>query len=138
MRIGEVAEHLGVETHVLRHWEDVGVIQPERTAAGYRNYDNEMLARLQIVVACKGAGLSLEEIRVVLHSREAGRRAAIRRRRQIVDSDIKKLRNTRRFLDHVIDCRHSLVTRCPACSEFAETSHRNSGGPSFSVGHLAH
>lgn len=39
-RIAGAADQLGVATHVLRHWEDVGVIVPERLSSGHRVYDD--------------------------------------------------------------------------------------------------
>ncbi|WP_415504468.1 helix-turn-helix domain-containing protein [Actinomyces slackii] len=36
--IGAAAAELGVSVHVLRHWEDVGVLVPARDALGRRRY----------------------------------------------------------------------------------------------------
>ncbi len=32
--IGELAARFGLATHVLRHWEDVGLLTPSATPAG--------------------------------------------------------------------------------------------------------
>jgi DNA-binding transcriptional MerR regulator len=37
-RIGEVAELLGVETHVLRYWESEFKLKPHRSSSGQRLY----------------------------------------------------------------------------------------------------
>ena len=34
--IGELAGRFGLETHVLRHWESEGLLDPERERSGYR------------------------------------------------------------------------------------------------------
>jgi len=36
--IGELAARSGVATPVLRHWEDVGLLSPDRRVAGRRVY----------------------------------------------------------------------------------------------------
>ncbi|HPZ50488.1 MAG TPA: MerR family DNA-binding transcriptional regulator, partial [Propionibacteriaceae bacterium] len=39
MRIGQLAQRVGVTPHVLRAWEKrYGLLRPERTASGYRLY----------------------------------------------------------------------------------------------------
>ncbi|WP_340688600.1 MerR family DNA-binding transcriptional regulator [Amycolatopsis coloradensis] len=37
LSVGEVAERFGLATHVLRHWESVGLLKPAR-AAGSRSF----------------------------------------------------------------------------------------------------
>ena len=56
MRIGEAATQLDVATHVLRHWEDEGVVVPRRSVSGHREYDEEHLVRCRIVRSCQAAG----------------------------------------------------------------------------------
>lgn len=42
LRIGELAERLGVSTTSLRRWESQGLLPPaQRTTAGWRGYDEE-------------------------------------------------------------------------------------------------
>ncbi|PFG29435.1 MerR family transcriptional regulator [Paramicrobacterium agarici] len=119
MKIAEAAARLGVETHVLRHWEDMKLVVPERTAAGHREYSEEHVRRLQIVQACRGVGVSLREIRHVLHRGEQGRDAVIDRRLAAIRRQREELDAAELFLRHVRQCRHSLITRCPECSAYA-------------------
>lgn len=121
MRIREVADLLGVEPYVLRHWEDMGVIRPPRAANGYRKYDQETVTRLRIVLACREAGLSLKQTRLVLHRNAHGREEVIRSQRDHIDRQLAELGSTRRFLEHVLTCQHSLMSRCPTCSAYAAT-----------------
>lgn len=44
-RIGEVAELVGVEPHVLRYWEQEFRLRPHRSASGQRLYRKQDLAR---------------------------------------------------------------------------------------------
>jgi len=44
-RIGEVAELVGVETHVLRYWETEFRIRPQRSGTGQRMYQRRDIAK---------------------------------------------------------------------------------------------
>lgn len=120
MRIGDAAAALGLAAHVLRHWEDCGVVVPDRTRAGQRIYTDEHLGRCRIVIACQGVGMSLAEIRQVLHRSAAGRATVIAERIAAIRRQKVTLEAAERFLVHVTDCRHDLMTRCPDCAEYAE------------------
>ncbi|WP_156225992.1 MerR family transcriptional regulator [Pseudactinotalea suaedae] len=121
MKIGEVAARLGVATHVLRHWEDEGVVVPDRTSSGHRDYAEEHLRRLRIVQSCQAVGLRLAEIRLVLHHDQQGRETVIDRRLDAIRRQRAELERAETFLTHVRTCRHDLVTRCAACSAYART-----------------
>lgn len=119
MKIGEAAHRLGVAVHVLRHWDDVGVVVPDRTPSGQRDYSEEHLHRLRVLRACQGVGMSLPEIRQVLHRGEPERTSAIERRLQRIRTQRAQLEDAERFLVHVINCEHDLLTRCDSCTRYA-------------------
>ncbi|GAA1489837.1 MerR family transcriptional regulator [Brachybacterium sacelli] len=120
MRIADAAREIGVAEHVLRHWDDIGAVSPERTAAGHRDYSDEHLHRLRVLRACQEVGMSLAEIRLVLHRDESGRTEVITRQREHLRAQRERLEDAERFLAHVIDCRHDLLTRCPECSLYGD------------------
>ncbi|MGH3435110.1 MAG: MerR family transcriptional regulator [Sciscionella sp.] len=120
MRIGEAAAKLGVATHVLRHWEDERVVIPQRASSGHRDYAEEHLQRLRIVQSCQRVGLSLPEIRQILHRDEPERVAVIDRRVREIRRLREELDTAERFLGHVLECRHDFITRCAECSAYAE------------------
>ncbi len=70
MTIGELARRAGVTPRTLRHYEELGLLRPERTPAGYRVYGPADLARLQQVVSLLGLGLNLKQARRVLSGGE--------------------------------------------------------------------
>ena len=43
-RIGEVAQHVGVDAHVLRYWESEFKMKPHRSSSGQRLYRKQDLA----------------------------------------------------------------------------------------------
>jgi MerR family copper efflux transcriptional regulator len=131
LRIGEVAALVGVETHVLRHWEDMGVLVPPRSATGQRVYDDDAISRARVIRRCQHAGLSLAQIRALGPDDSASRRAVVEDHRSRIADDVLQLQATDRFLGHLLACRHSVISECRECSAFAEVSPRGgrSGTP---------
>jgi DNA-binding transcriptional MerR regulator len=118
--VGTAAEAVGVEAHVLRHWEDVGVLVPRRTASGHRRYDDELLTRARLVRLCQHAGLSLSDIRQLGVGDRERRIALIDATLDRIRADVSKLRRAERFLSHVVRCVHPVVSQCPDCAGFAQ------------------
>jgi DNA-binding transcriptional MerR regulator len=75
MRIGEVAESVGVNPKTIRYYEDIGLLPvPERTPTGYRNYTTADVDRLVFVKTAQRLGFTLAEVREILAFREQGQR----------------------------------------------------------------
>jgi DNA-binding transcriptional MerR regulator len=74
MRIGELATKVGVSTHVLRAWESrYGLLQPSRSAGGYRLYGPDDERRVREVIALREQGVSaVEASRRVLAAERSG------------------------------------------------------------------
>ncbi|MGM0928348.1 MAG: MerR family transcriptional regulator [Actinomycetota bacterium] len=65
--IQEVAKAAGTTSRTLRHYQDIGLLEPSRTGHnGYRYYDDEALLRLQRILLLRQLGLGLPEINEVL------------------------------------------------------------------------
>lgn len=60
--IKEAAERSGFPPSTLRYYDEIGLVTPERTGAGYRVYDDAALRRLTFIGRAKQLGCSLEEI----------------------------------------------------------------------------
>lgn len=63
--------------HVLRHWEDEGVLVPARDARGHRRYSEDDLMIARGVRRAQAAGLSLAQVRSFLDADEAGRQSLL-------------------------------------------------------------
>lgn len=111
--IGAVAEKLGLETHVLRHWESMGLVEPARDSAGRRCYGRDDLVRIATVVRSKEAGLSLEQIRVLLTSDSHGRHLVLEGHLAELDRRIAEIRLARAMAEHAFNCRAHDIAECP-------------------------
>lgn len=72
LRIGEVADLLGVTPKTVRHYEKIGLLkEAERSESGYRLYAASDLLRLHRIKKLRSLGLSLEQVRSVLGGEDA-------------------------------------------------------------------
>jgi MerR family copper efflux transcriptional regulator len=118
-RIGEAAETLGTQAHVLRHWEDMALLSPPRSASGHRIYDDEQLTRARLVQLCQRASLSLAEIRALGAADPHHRPGLITEKRDEIRQHMQRLQQADAFLEHVLACRHPIVSECEECVSFA-------------------
>jgi len=62
MRVSELAERAGTTATTIRFYEAEGALPaPSRADNGYRDYSEEDLCRIRLVVALRGLGLDLPE-----------------------------------------------------------------------------
>jgi DNA-binding transcriptional MerR regulator len=67
MQIGEVAARVGLSLRTIRHWDEVGLVVPsERSAGGFRLYNDADIERLALVKTLKPLDFSLEQMRELL------------------------------------------------------------------------
>jgi MerR family transcriptional regulator, light-induced transcriptional regulator len=75
LRIGELSRRLGVSDHVLRAWESrYGLLQPVRSAGGFRLYSEADEARVRRMQAHLADGLSAAEAARAVLGGDAGTR----------------------------------------------------------------
>src|ERR671939_1967613 len=76
VRVGEVAERLGVSPRTIKYYEELGLVEPEaRSPGGFRLYGEEEVLRLERILRMKGIGYSLAAIRELLSVRDAAQEA---------------------------------------------------------------
>ncbi|MEU6593756.1 MerR family transcriptional regulator [Streptomyces sp. NPDC046881] len=63
MLIGELASATGTTTRTLRYYEEQGLLEPGRTAAGYRVYGPEAVVRVRNVRDLLGSGFTVENVK---------------------------------------------------------------------------
>lgn len=111
--IGEIADEFGVTHRTIRHYEDLGLISPERRGTT-RVFHRRDRIRLSLVLKGKRLGFPLEEIRRIVdmyddHPGEAGQLRYLLS--QIGDrrADLEERRNDLDLLLHELD---ELQRRC--------------------------
>lgn len=114
MKIGEIAAHFGLPTHVLRHWEAVGLISPTRTRGTRRQYGHEDLYRVAMILRAKQAGFGLEDIREMINARDPEvRHGILQRHRCELVHRVTQAQISLALIDGALDCNHDDIATCP-------------------------
>jgi len=106
-RIGEVAELVGVEAHVLRYWETEFKLRPHRSSSGQRLYRKSDLARfLRVRQLLHEEGFTIAGARkVLLEGAEgggAGKTAALGVEKEALRDALRRVRELRSGLAALI------------------------------------
>ncbi|MEW2402637.1 MerR family transcriptional regulator [Streptomyces sp. NPDC046862] len=113
LSVGALAKRFGLATHVLRHWETMGLLTPVRDAAGRRRYKTADLTRVAVILRAKEAGLSLDTIRTLAATTEpAQRRDILRQEAEALRSRIAAAQYSLGLIECALDCDHEDFTQC--------------------------
>jgi DNA-binding transcriptional MerR regulator len=66
MRIGELSQHTGVPARMLRYYEEHGLLSPDRSANGYRDYAESLVGRVGQIRGLLDAGVPVRIIKEIL------------------------------------------------------------------------
>jgi DNA-binding transcriptional MerR regulator len=106
--IGQLARRAGVPARTIRFWSDAGLVPPvSRSVSGYRLYDAEAAARLDLVRSLRELGLSLDVVRAVL-SRATTMADVAAAHVRVLDGQIRALRLQRAVLGTVARGGHTI------------------------------
>lgn len=118
LRVGELAEAVGVSADTVRYYERAGLLPPpDRTAAGYRVYPPVAVDRLKFIQGSQRLGLRLKEIGDLLAIRDTGvcpcepAEVLLRRRLAEIDAEMARLAALREQMAAMADALPSAA--CP-------------------------
>ena len=111
--IAEVAEEYGVTHRTVRHYEELGLITPERRGTA-RVYHRRDRTRLGLILRGKRLGFPLEEIRTIIDLYDAprGRRSQLEYVLGQIDERRAYLEQRRRDLDAALSELTEFERRC--------------------------
>jgi MerR family copper efflux transcriptional regulator len=112
--VGDLAARFGLATHVLRHWEQVGLLRPARDTAGRRRYGAGDLVSVAVIIRSKSAGMSLDQIAVLLDADAPGRRRVLQEHIDDLDRRMAEMQQSREMTVHALQCRAHDVASCPS------------------------
>jgi DNA-binding transcriptional MerR regulator len=123
MKIGQLADRVGVSVETVRYYERRGLLEPPmRSDAGYRQYDQADVARLEFLLRAKELGFTLAEIHDLFATADSPAShaastddiaAAVRSKLESVEAQMHELAATRCRLRQLIDlCDHGDGAAC--------------------------
>lgn len=102
--IGDVAKRSGISIRMLRHYDAVGLVRPERTPDnGYRRYGRDDIVRIQAIVALRQLGFGLRVIGKLLTPDRAPFAPALELRIRAIDAEIADRSRVRAALARMIE-----------------------------------
>ncbi|GAA4704795.1 DNA-binding transcriptional regulator, MerR family [Promicromonospora umidemergens] len=111
--VGDLAARFGLETHVLRHWESMGLLSPARDGGGRRRYGTDDAFRVATILRSKAAGMSLEQIRVLLDGGAYDRHVILEAHIADLEQRMADMELSRDMARHALECRAHDITACP-------------------------
>lgn len=105
MKIGELARRLDVASSKIRFLEAEGLVQPVgRSTGGYREYDEDSVATLELILQAQSLGFTLQEIK-----RGFADSHDVRSHEYLITRMSQKLAELDRHLAQVRDLRGRLI-----------------------------
>jgi len=99
LTVSKLARSFGLSRSTVLYYESIGLLKPTlRTDANYRAYSAEDRERLRQICAYREAGLTLEDIRVLLDRRDTDASNVLKRRLLELDLEIAELREHQRAI----------------------------------------
>ena len=128
MNIGEASERSGLPSKTIRYYEEIGLIRPDRSVNGYRDYAASDIHKLRFLQKSRGLGFSVVECRQLLALYEDKSRASadVKEMTQTklseIDRKIRELTELRRTLEHLVHaCHGNDRPDCPILEELEDS-----------------
>lgn len=130
LNIGQAGRATGVTPKMIRHYEALGLLPAaERSASGYRQYDERSLHTLRFIRRARDLGFGLDEIAQLLTLWADGDRASAEVKalaaRHVADLDarIERMQAMQRTLQHLVHaCHGDGRPDCPILDDLAGRS----------------
>lgn len=110
--IGDIAARFSLATHVLRYWEDEGLLRPDRDKADRRRFDDDDIVRVAVILRSKAAGMSLEQIAVLLDEQAPSRHRVLKDHIADIDRRMLEMQRSKEMTEHALRCRSHDITEC--------------------------
>ena len=111
LTVKQVANLAGVSVRTLHYYDQINLLNPERVSSnGYRLYNADSLFRLQQIMFYRELGLNLEDIRLILDHPDFDELQALEGHRTSLQSQIKRLQELLKTVDHTISHLRGLRT----------------------------
>ena len=99
IRVSTLAAMFGLSRTTLLYYDRIGLLRPTaRSGAGYRLYGEHKVERLRMICSYRSAGLSLQEIKLLLKRPDAPDERVLRQRLMQLDHEIGELRLQQRAI----------------------------------------
>jgi MerR family redox-sensitive transcriptional activator SoxR len=114
LAIGQLAERTGVAVSALRHYHELGVIEPATRIGGKRQFTPDAIGRVNFIRRAQRFGFSLSEIGELLGCAGLPPRTVLDSRLEKLRSQQEELQQTIQTLEALRKCGCEALETCPA------------------------
>jgi DNA-binding transcriptional MerR regulator len=127
LQIRDIFKETGLDRETLRFYEQKGLLpKPDRTQAGYRQFDAEVISRIKFIKLAQDVGFSLKEILELLNLGQkkviskTDLRGIVEKKISQLDARIKSLKSMKKVLVGLskIATQVTKGAECPILSQF--------------------
>jgi len=118
VKIGDVAERLGIPASTIRYYEKKGLINPPERVSGKREFSKSSLVALRFIQLCQAAGFTIGEIRSLLEHYMNDPSAAglwqpvVKTKRTELRKQLAELKQMDAVLGELMKCRCESIEQC--------------------------
>jgi DNA-binding transcriptional MerR regulator len=111
--IADVKSRTGLTAATLHHYESIGLISPTGRVGLRRQYADDVIETLAVIVLCQRSGFTLDEVTQLLaRQRNAEWKSMARNKLAEIEARIQALEHARDGLQHALDCKSRDILRC--------------------------
>ena len=132
MNIGAASKITSLPAKTIRYYEEIGLVNPARSANGYRDYDEQKIHQLAFLHRARSLGFSIDECWLLLSLYDDKHRASgdVKRIAQgkiaEIDRKITELSAMRSTLSHLAEsCHGDQRPDCPILDDLAGLTDAN-------------
>ncbi|MCO6184926.1 Cu(I)-responsive transcriptional regulator [Rhizobium sp. L1K21] len=133
MNIGKAAEISGLPPKTIRYYEEIGLVVPDRSENGYRDYSDVDGHRLKFLQRSRSLGFSIEECRMLLslyddkHRASGDVKSLAQQKIDEIEEKIAQLNGLKTTLGNLVRCCHGdHRPDCPILDDLAGKEPLNS------------
>ncbi|UNM96769.1 MerR family DNA-binding transcriptional regulator [Ignatzschineria rhizosphaerae] len=103
-KVGELAKLANISVRTLHHYEDIGLLIPiERTASGYRLYDENNVLKLMQILCLSRVGIPLQEVDIALKAYPEGILNILKQQLRVLSTEIYALQQLESQLASIVE-----------------------------------
>ena len=108
--IKKVSELSGVSVRTLHHYDEIGLLSPQKKENGYRYYSEEDISFLQMILFYKYLGFPLKKIKELLKKEDSEVLYHLKKQLDLMQKEKQKLLTLLKTLEKTIESQERRIT----------------------------